>query len=449
MAPTSDSAFRVIIVGGSIAGLTLGHSLGACQIDYRVLEAKADIAPPVGASIGILANGARILDQLGLWPAIGQQIAPLQQSCFWSSTGQLILRSDLPRVIHDRHAYPFAFLDRQLLLKILYDHLGAHQERVHLNKKVIRVEHLPDRAVVHCEDGSVFDADLVIGADGVRSTVLQEMRRHLGAIGQVSKSVIEDARRGAAMRSEYSGLFGISNPVPGLHAGDGHFTYANGYSTLTVVGKEERVFWFLFSKMDKTYDADHIPRFSQEDLKRHVAHYGHVPITDTVPLSAVYDRRQAGSLLALEESFAPVWTVDRTACVGDAIHKMTPNIGQGGNSAIETVAALANHLASLRRQIPDRAPSLAELTTCLQAWQTERQDRAYKVWAAANEATRMEAGATLYHRVVAQYLLPYLGSYVPDGMSDLIKGAEKLDFLPVPGRSLEGSMPYTSEQSMS
>ena len=93
---------RVIIVGGSIAGLTLAHSLEACHIDYLVLEARADIAPAVGASIGILPNGARILDQLGLWPAIGAHIVPLRQSFVWSGTGQRRIRSDHPRLIHDR-----------------------------------------------------------------------------------------------------------------------------------------------------------------------------------------------------------------------------------------------------------------------------------------------------------------------------------------------------------
>lgn len=190
-----------------------------------------------------------------------------------------------------------------------------------LNKRVVRVAPEADRVLVHCQDGSVYEGDLVVGADGVRSTVMQQMRGHLDALGRDAHAIGGDGHRGAAMRSEYSCLFGISSAVPGLHAGDGHFTYAKGYSTLTVVGKDDRVFWFLFTKMDQSYDADHIPLFSEEDLKRHVARYGHVPITDTVRLSAVYERIQAGSLLALEEAFAPVWTVDRIACVGDAIHK--------------------------------------------------------------------------------------------------------------------------------
>lgn len=62
--------FKVIIAGGSIAGLTLANMLEKVGIDFVVLEAYPEIAPQVGASIGMLPNGLRVLDQLGCYPAI-------------------------------------------------------------------------------------------------------------------------------------------------------------------------------------------------------------------------------------------------------------------------------------------------------------------------------------------------------------------------------------------
>ena len=59
--------FRVIIVGGGIAGLALAIMLEKNGIDYLVLEAYRDIAPQVGASIGLLPNGLRVLDQIGCY----------------------------------------------------------------------------------------------------------------------------------------------------------------------------------------------------------------------------------------------------------------------------------------------------------------------------------------------------------------------------------------------
>lgn len=67
MANTQQPQFRVLIVGGSVAGLTLAHCLERANIEYLILEKGDDIAPQVGASIGIMPNGGRILEQLGLF----------------------------------------------------------------------------------------------------------------------------------------------------------------------------------------------------------------------------------------------------------------------------------------------------------------------------------------------------------------------------------------------
>lgn len=57
--------FKVIIVGGGVAGLTLSLTLAAAGIDYVLLEARQEFAPNSGASIAVFPNGARTLDQLG------------------------------------------------------------------------------------------------------------------------------------------------------------------------------------------------------------------------------------------------------------------------------------------------------------------------------------------------------------------------------------------------
>lgn len=61
--------FKIIIVGGSVAGLSLANMLERFNIEYILLEGYPEIAPQVGASIGLLPNGLRILDQLGCYEA--------------------------------------------------------------------------------------------------------------------------------------------------------------------------------------------------------------------------------------------------------------------------------------------------------------------------------------------------------------------------------------------
>lgn len=58
---------KLIIVGGSVAGLSLANMLEQAGLDFIILEAYKDIAPQVGASIAIYPQFARILDQIGCW----------------------------------------------------------------------------------------------------------------------------------------------------------------------------------------------------------------------------------------------------------------------------------------------------------------------------------------------------------------------------------------------
>lgn len=83
--------FTVLIAGGGIAGLTLANMLERIGVDYLILEAYREMAPQVGASIGILPNGSRVLDQIGLYEDIRKLIdAPLGETSLRSPEGPSI-----------------------------------------------------------------------------------------------------------------------------------------------------------------------------------------------------------------------------------------------------------------------------------------------------------------------------------------------------------------------
>ncbi|RDH27530.1 hypothetical protein BDQ94DRAFT_184486 [Aspergillus welwitschiae] len=433
-----EPRFRVVIVGGSIAGLTLAHCLLRNNIDFVVLESHVDIAPQVGASIGILPNGARILDQLGLYDDVLNEVEPLRTSFIWADSAKCITTSNSPAILHERHGYPTAFLDRQILLEILYEGLADHKSRVMVNRKVAKVEHLPGKVVVYCEDQSVYEGDVVVGADGVRSTVRRQMWNYMESRGM--KQDAQEERN--LMTSEYNCVFGISTATPGLTPGHAHRTFAEHYSILTIVGKEGRIFWFFFTKMDRVYSASQIPRLSQTEIDDHIAPYLHKPITSEVPLSEVNKRSIVRTFVSLEEAFYKHWCVDRYVCIGDSAHKMTPNMGQGGNSAIESAASLANSLAVLARDSAHVKIDVQDIHRCLQAWQKPRQERVDKIWLSAHELTRLEALEGPKQKLIGLYLLPYLSQYLVDKTSATIVGAAKLDCAPLPRKSLDCSMPY-------
>jgi hypothetical protein len=117
---------------------------------------------------------------------------------------------------------------------------------------------------------------------------------------------------------------------------------------------------------------------------------------------------------------------------------MTPNMGQGANSAMENSAMLANYLAKLTKT---PSCSTEDIRRCLQDWQTTVQPRIGGIWHSACDLTRIEAKATLKDKVLI-YLFPYLRNMLLNKTSALIINSAKLDCLPPPARSLQGTIPY-------
>ena len=93
---------KVIIVGGSVAGLTLAHTLATAEIDFTLLEGRDNIAPQIGATIVLMPNGARILDQLGIYDSLKDVLTEQTVHITRRSDGSLMDRNDWPAVIKAR-----------------------------------------------------------------------------------------------------------------------------------------------------------------------------------------------------------------------------------------------------------------------------------------------------------------------------------------------------------
>lgn len=88
MANSSLLRFTVIIVGGSLVGLTTALALEKAGIDHVLLE-KGEIAPHLGASISIHPHTQRVMEQLGVWPEIKATAVPLGMREHYDRNGKL------------------------------------------------------------------------------------------------------------------------------------------------------------------------------------------------------------------------------------------------------------------------------------------------------------------------------------------------------------------------
>ena len=91
----------------------------------------------------------------------------------------------------------------------------------------------------------------------------------------------------------------------------------------------------------------------------------------------------------------------RIACVGDGVHKVTPNMGAGGNAAMETAAALANELKKMVDTAEKGKPSYETIKARLGDYQRTRDSRMTAISEAANGLTRIHALATLKDKLLA------------------------------------------------
>jgi FAD dependent monooxygenase len=141
---------------------------------------------------------------------------------------------------------------------------------------------------------------------------------------------------------------------------------------------------------------------------------------------------------------------------------MTPNLGQGANSAIEGAAALANTLYNLLSKhpplIPAHSPSLhpitfpsptpslsqtsnpndADLACSLRSFTARRAARVAGIYKTAAFVTRLQARDGVVNKLIGRYAAPYMRDLPADMASRTIMGGVRLDFIDLPQRGGEG-----------
>ncbi|PYH92709.1 flavo protein monooxygenase [Aspergillus ellipticus CBS 707.79] len=424
--------FTVIIVGGSIAGLTLAHCLQRAHIKHVILEKGNEIAPQIGASIGIMPNGGRVLEQLDLLADIERMVEPMYRANILFADG-FNFSNIYPKVVGDRFGFPIAFLDRQKFLQILYDkHRSKHN--IHTGTKVTEIRRVKNGVAVVTAGGSVYEGDLVVGADGVHSRIRSEMWRMAEGDrpGFVSKA------EKTSMTVEYTCVFGISSRIPGLEIGDQVNGIFDHLSVLTIHGRHGRVFWFLIQKLDQKYTYPKVPRFSDKDAARLLSQVKDVRFWKDITVGDLWKNREVFSMTALEEGLFKTWHYDRVVLAGDSVHKMTPNFGQGANCAIEDAATLSSLLHDLVNLQGVHKPSNSQIDQLLQEYRRIRYDRMKGMCRTAAFVSRLQARDGWFNTVFGRYWGPYAGNLPADMASKVLADAEAIKFLPLPERSASG-----------
>lgn len=157
---------RILIAGGGIAGLSLAKAFEQRGITADLVERQSG-QPAGGTGLYLPGNAARAIEQLGLLPDVVRQAAPIRTQRILDSRGRELSATQTEEVW--RTCGPCLALPRNALQALL--HASLQRTRVSFSKSIAAISQSQGLCTVTFNDGAAEKYDLVIGADGVNSTV--------------------------------------------------------------------------------------------------------------------------------------------------------------------------------------------------------------------------------------------------------------------------------------
>ncbi|MEE2035358.1 FAD-dependent monooxygenase [Rhodococcus chondri] len=311
----------IAIVGAGYAGAAAAKALSLLGADVTVYEQATEIRE-VGAGIGLRPSSMQRFREWGTFDAIADVSSPSDYFEILTATGEPIMKEDWPGMddydvkTHTHLIHRGDFIDA--LVSVLPDGM------IKLGHKLDTAEDRGDKTVLTFTNGTVVEADLVVGADGIKSVVRKQLF------------------------SDQEPVFSGEHAYRAVIPADATHGLATDDNLRMYIGKGTKVYFLpLRHRGDVSFDVTALcpdstwsPEATRDDLlatldgfDERIVQIARDIDMSTVNLRAVYD-------------IDPVahWHSASAVLVGDAAHSMLHHQGQGANSAILDAGALADAL---------------------------------------------------------------------------------------------------------
>ena len=361
---------KILIAGGGIGGITTALALRQRGIEAILFE-QAEAFSQVGAGIQLSANATRVLRALGLGDALARvAVYPEGRDYRAWDDGDRLYWTPLGERAEAYFGAPYYHAHRADLLNVLLGGLGETGFR--LSAHVDRFDQDAHGVTVTLANGAVAMGDILVGADGIHSTVRAQLfgRESPRYTGNVAWRGLVAAERVAHLDlGRVTGVWmGPNRSIVQYYVSAGRTFNWIGISRSEQPGRES---WLAEGRI--------------EDALAEYAGWHHsirtiIAGTPRVLRQALYDREPL-----------PDWRVGRVVLLGDAAHPMMPFYAQGAAQSIEDAYVLAGCIAATPEDLVAALERYVRLRQPRTAWMQElsrREEELYQMTDAAAIADR-------------------------------------------------------------
>lgn len=164
---------HVGIVGAGMGGLAAAIALKRGGAKVTVLEAALELGE-IGAGIQIFSNISKYLIRWGVDEIIGDNLVQVDEVRTWGVDGDVVTRVD-PKRVHRNTGFPHMIARRDHLHAGLTESARRHGVEIIIGARVEKLEYSEDSVTLTTTKGDSHTFDLVVGCDGIKSTIRQHL----------------------------------------------------------------------------------------------------------------------------------------------------------------------------------------------------------------------------------------------------------------------------------
>jgi 2-polyprenyl-6-methoxyphenol hydroxylase-like FAD-dependent oxidoreductase len=339
-------ARSVAIIGGGVGGLTAANSLKRAGLSVSLYERSPYFIPTAGAGFGLQPNGQISLAYIGLKDQARNLIQPFLTWQIINDKGEVLNKTGRFGEYEKRFGYYLGGALRAELVDLLKEPIEKSHD-LHYSHNMIDLEQDSDGVTISFEQQKPVRVDMVIGADGIHSTVVKQIFSQTAPAMHSKENIFYGVIENIDQQTSINPLITAKNTMT-QYFGRGEFISYR-------VGNQGQFIWAATYPSDepptKSNDAEWTGLNNQRELNR--------ILTSRFPLShpvhqcaaATDQQRLLHFGLFYRQPRDDGWHRGRICLLGDSCHATLPYIGQGANLAIEDAISLTLCLEKSNFQI--------------------------------------------------------------------------------------------------